>query len=215
MHTKINADHPIGGNTMWAAAAGGPGADIWRIYGKCGDPNANARKKAGSTPLQKALRYPDLAIAEMTSASLLSNDTHPNTPLNADLPPLHIAAERGSFTLVEMLIRLGAEVDQKDQQGRRATQVAAHFGHQWVFELLTHHEQTTMSILCGFMLGAMYCLWPFQQDTTPDELDIKRKVFTHVMPQSIDGAVGLAVLVFVGSASTVLGLDRVSRKLHH
>ena len=81
--------------------------------------------------------------------------------------------------------------------------------------LLTHHEQTSMSILCGFMLGAMYCLWPFQQDTTPDELDIKRKVFTHVMPQSIDGAVGLTVLVFVGSASTVLGLDRVSRKLHH
>lgn len=139
--TKINADHPIGGNTMWAAAAGGPGADIWRVYAKCGDPNANARKEAGSTPLQKALRYPDLAIAEMTSASLLSNDTHPNTPLNADLPPLHIAAERGSFTLVEMLIRLGAEVDQKDQQGRHAVQVAAHFGHQSVFELLTHHQQ--------------------------------------------------------------------------
>ncbi len=83
--------------------------------------------------------------------------------------------------------------------------------------LLTHHEQTTMSILCGFMLGAMYCLWPFQQDTTPDEPDTKRKVFVHFMPKQFDESVQLAGTVFVASAAIILGLDRIShkRKKHH
>ncbi|MEZ6040886.1 MAG: DUF368 domain-containing protein [Planctomycetaceae bacterium] len=83
--------------------------------------------------------------------------------------------------------------------------------------LLTHHEQLTMAILCGFMLGAMYCLWPFQKDTTPDETDTKRKVFVHVAPSESGSSSGLAGLLFVGSAGLVLGLDRIGtnmRKKH-
>ncbi len=78
--------------------------------------------------------------------------------------------------------------------------------------LLTHHEQTTMAVLCGFMLGAMYCLWPFQQDITPDELDMKRKVFAHFMPQRFDASVGMAALLFTFSAAAVLVLDRLSKR---
>jgi ankyrin repeat protein len=138
---RINADHPVGGSTMWAAAAGGAGSDIWRVYAKCGDPNSNPRRKKGSTPLQQSLRYADLPTAEMTAATLLSNAAHPDPPPNADLPPLHIAAERGSFELVEMLIRSGADVNRKDQNGIRAGQLAEKNGHERVWELLSHHRQ--------------------------------------------------------------------------
>ncbi len=114
---QINADHPLGGSTMWAAAAGGAGTNIWRIYAKSGDPNHLARGEKGSSPLQKALRFSELNTAELTAATLLSNNTNPNPIPNTDKPPLHIAAERGSIEMVEMLIRLGAEVDRRDSDG--------------------------------------------------------------------------------------------------
>ena len=53
--SQINADHPIGGTVMWAAAAGGAGKDIWRVYANGGHPNRNTKQETGSTPLQKAL----------------------------------------------------------------------------------------------------------------------------------------------------------------
>jgi ankyrin repeat protein len=138
---KVNADHPIGGTAMWAAAAGGAGSSIWRIYSKCGEPDANPRASGGSTPLQQALRYPDLATAELTAATLIGNNADPNPPANADLPPLHIAAERGSAELVEMLIRLGADVHRTDHKGRTAAQVADRTGQEHVWQLLQEHQQ--------------------------------------------------------------------------
>jgi ankyrin repeat protein len=137
----VNADHPIGGTAMWAAAAGGAGTNIWRVYANGGYPNLNPRQANGSTPLQKALTYPDLKTAEMTAASLLSNNADPNTAINADQPALHLAASRGSLELTEMLVRLGAEVDSKNKEGKTAAQVAEYFGHQSVFELLKNNEQ--------------------------------------------------------------------------
>lgn len=137
---QINADHPLGGSTMWAAAAGGAGTNIWRIYAKSGDPNHLARGNKGSSPLQKALRFSDLNTAELTAASLLSNNTDPNPISNTDKPPLHIAAERGSIEMVEMLIRLGAEVDRRDGEGKRAIELAEAFGHQATWELLDNHK---------------------------------------------------------------------------
>lgn len=137
---QINADHPLGGSTMWAAAAGGAGTNIWRIYAKSGDPNHLARGEKGSSPLQKALRFSDLNTAELTAATLLSNNTNPNPIPNTDKPPLHIAAERGSIEMVEMLIRLGAEVDRRDNDGKRAIQLAETFGHRATWELLDNHK---------------------------------------------------------------------------
>ena len=138
---RINADHPIGGTLMWVAAAGGAGKDIWRVYANCGNPDSNPRKEAGSTPLQKALGYPDLKIAELTAATLLSNNADPNPLPNAEQPPLHMAAARGSFEIVEMLVRLGAEVNAKNQDGRTAAQLADYYGHKPSFDLLSNHEQ--------------------------------------------------------------------------
>lgn len=141
MANRVNADHPIGGTAMWAAAAGGAGSNIWRVYAQCGDPNVHPRGAAGSSPLQKALLYRDLPTAELTAATLLGNGTDPNPPANIVAPPLHIAAQRGSFELVEMLIRQGAEVKQKDARGKTARQLADEAGHEKVFDLLKRHKK--------------------------------------------------------------------------
>lgn len=178
--SQVNANHPIGGSLMWAAAAGGAGKDIWRVYAKCGNPNGNPRKELGSTPLQKALLYSDLKIAELTAASLLSNDTNPNPLPNAEKPPLHIAAERGSLEMVEMLIRLGADVNIKDKKGRNAAQLADYSGQKLVFELLKNHEQiprTCRTSRTAFdMEGNPY--------TIPDMSDIPLYLRSKVVGQS-------------------------------
>ena len=137
----VNADHAIGGSVIWAAAAGGVGSDIWHVYANCADPNLNTRDTNGTTPLQKALRFHQLAAAEITAATLLSNDANPNPKLNADLPPLHIAAQRGSYVLTEMLIRLGADVSARDQNGKLARTLAEEAGHKDIWELITHHTR--------------------------------------------------------------------------
>lgn len=137
---RVNAQHPMGGCAMWAAAAGGAGADIWRVYAKCGDPNCIDEDKSATTPLQKALRFPDLPVAEMTAAALLSNQADPNKSMAGDRPPLHIAAERGSLDLVEMLIRLGADVRRRDKNGRSALNLAEQEGRQDAWKLLSNHQ---------------------------------------------------------------------------
>jgi len=143
---RINSDHPVGGTALWAAAAGGAGTKVWRVYGYCGDPNINPRKEKGTTPVQKALRYPNLSVAELTVAAMVSNDADVNPAPNADMPPLHIAAERGSYAIVELLIRLGADVNYTNQWGRTALQVAEYHGQEAVAELL--RNSTSIPLTC-------------------------------------------------------------------
>lgn len=133
---QVNADHPIGGTTMHAAAIGGAGTNIWHVYAAGGWPNENPRRIQGTTPLQAALRYRDLAVAELTAATLLGNDADPNPLLNAEPPPLHMAAERGSLELVEMLIHFGADINARDAQGRRAVEYAERASQQDVLAML-------------------------------------------------------------------------------
>lgn len=104
----VDEHHPIGGSAMVAAALGGAGADMWRIYAATGHPD---RLTGEVTALQAALRYDDLATAELTAATLLGNDADPDLAGPGDLAPLAIADERGSTELVEMLVRLGASTD--------------------------------------------------------------------------------------------------------
>lgn len=134
---RVNAHHPIGGTTMFAAATGGAGSDIWRIYAQSGDPN---RSTGNSAPLQGALRYRDLATAELTAATLLGNAADPDGSSRDPERPLHIAAARGSSELVEMLVRLGADVTATDSAGRTAADVAQRAGHGAVHARLVDHD---------------------------------------------------------------------------
>ncbi|MFY9252563.1 MAG: DUF368 domain-containing protein [Fuerstiella sp.] len=78
--------------------------------------------------------------------------------------------------------------------------------------LLSTHHDSTMAVLCGFMLGSLYKLWPFQKDTTPEIVKFKDKVFQNFMPDSVSGhVVGAVVLCIVGIA-VVLALDAVSNR---
>ncbi len=78
--------------------------------------------------------------------------------------------------------------------------------------LLTHHHALTMSLLCGFMLGALRKLWPFQRDLTPEIEKFKHKQFELVWPESLDGPC-LAVLLAAGLAiAGVLATDWFVRR---
>lgn len=138
---RVNGNHPIGGTAMYAAAAGGVGADMWRVYAVDGDPSLVPSAASGASPLQRALRVPDVAIAELTAGALLSNDADPNPASRADDPPLHVAAARGSAVMVEMLVRLGARHDALDREGRSAEEVAVAAGHREVAEMLARHAE--------------------------------------------------------------------------
>ena len=75
--------------------------------------------------------------------------------------------------------------------------------------LLKQHHDGTMAVLCGFMIGSLYKLWPFQRDLTPDE-KFKHKTFEPFVPD-ITSEVWLAILLCVCGVVAVLSLDFVSR----
>ena len=78
-------------------------------------------------------------------------------------------------------------------------------------KLLARHHDSTIAVLCGFMLGSLYRLWPFQRDLTP-ELEFKHKAFEHFVPASLSGDVWLAVFTAVIAAAVVLALDVVAQR---
>jgi ankyrin repeat protein len=114
---------------------------MWRIYAVDGDPSLVPADASGASPLQRALRVPDVATAEMTAGALLSNDADANPTSRADDPPLHVAAARGSAVMVEMLIRRGARHDALDREGRSAEEVAVAGGHREVAAMLARHTE--------------------------------------------------------------------------
>lgn len=136
-----NDDHPLGGGAMYAAALGGAGADIWRVYTVGGLPDANPRGADGFTALRAAFDHPDLATAEMTAAALLGNGADPDAPQRDGDSPLHAAARRGSRELVEMLVRKGARVEARNRAGETPLELADAAGHRTVAELLRRHRE--------------------------------------------------------------------------
>lgn len=85
--------------------------------------------------------------------------------------------------------------------------------------LLGRHESETMSVLCGFMLGSLYRLWPFQRDVTPMAEKFKHKTFEHIRLNEVpfDTRFWLTLGVGVVACGFVLLLDRathVSEQTH-
>ncbi|MCA9120469.1 MAG: DUF368 domain-containing protein [Planctomycetaceae bacterium] len=73
--------------------------------------------------------------------------------------------------------------------------------------LLSHHHATTMSLLCGFMFGALRKLWPFQKDTAPDIEKFKEKTFEVFLPQQFDGQVFAVCAAALIAAGVVFAVD--------
>lgn len=76
--------------------------------------------------------------------------------------------------------------------------------------LLAKHHDPTMAMLCGFMIGSLYKLWPFQRDLTPDQR-FKFKEFKHYLPE-LSGEVWLAILMCVAGFVLVIGLEALGRR---
>lgn len=72
--------------------------------------------------------------------------------------------------------------------------------------LLFRYHDSTMAVLCGFMVGSLYRLWPFQREVGFAE-KFKYKVFEHYLPESFGGSEWTAVLLFALGTAVVLGLD--------
>jgi ankyrin repeat protein len=135
----VNQLHPVGGNAMVAAALGGAGSQAWQVMQFGG--SSNLRAPDGFTAVRAGLEYPDLATAELTVATLLGNGGDPNAAQAGGSSPLHAAAARGSVELVEMLIRKGAIVDARDEQGRTPLALAEERGHAATAERLRRHAE--------------------------------------------------------------------------
>jgi putative membrane protein len=76
--------------------------------------------------------------------------------------------------------------------------------------LLARHESLTMAVLCGFMLGSLKKIWPFQIDTKPQE-EFTMKVFKYVWPAEYDMQFALVVLIAIAAMAGVFALDWWSR----
>ncbi len=79
--------------------------------------------------------------------------------------------------------------------------------------LLKHYHQVTMALLCGFMIGALPQLWPFQQDLTPEIVEFKHKTFQPVWPDASDPHVLAATSIALAAMLLVLIVDGYGRTL--
>lgn len=80
--------------------------------------------------------------------------------------------------------------------------------------LLSSHGSQTIAVLCGFMAGSLYKIWPFQQDMTPDVEQFKHKIFQPVPLTEIawDGVFATTFLAMLMAAAAVILLDRFRRR---
>ena len=79
--------------------------------------------------------------------------------------------------------------------------------------LLVHHRSVTMAVLCGFMLGALNKIWPFQQNLDPTIEKVKHRKYENVWPidwntNEVFGCIAVGVLALVA----VLALHTITRK---
>lgn len=83
--------------------------------------------------------------------------------------------------------------------------------------LLVRFEPQTMSLLCGFMIGSLWKIWPFKRLIAPtgvdtSEIPFKEKRLDNVWPDLSDQRVWLTLLLALLAFAFVFALDYVSRR---
>ena len=75
--------------------------------------------------------------------------------------------------------------------------------------LLARYESPMMALLCGFMIGSLRKLWPFQKDMTPEVMEFKHKIYRNLpLRDVLDSSDLLPVICLVIlAAGLVLTLD--------
>ncbi|MEO1994503.1 MAG: DUF368 domain-containing protein [Planctomycetaceae bacterium] len=77
--------------------------------------------------------------------------------------------------------------------------------------LLARYSNTTMTVLCGFMIGSIRKLWPFKRDLDPLETKFRLKRFQNEWPSDFDQTVVTCLILAIAAGIFVLALDRVTR----
>ncbi|WP_197525694.1 DUF368 domain-containing protein [Pseudobythopirellula maris] len=79
--------------------------------------------------------------------------------------------------------------------------------------LLDRYSAPTLAVLCGFMIGSLYRLWPFQIDATPDVEEFKHKLFEPYLPGADESQLAVCVLTALACCAGVLLLDHWAGRL--
>ncbi len=77
--------------------------------------------------------------------------------------------------------------------------------------LLRHYHSVTLSLLCGFMFGALPKIWPFQRDLTPEIERFKSKRFEPIWPEGVDGQTLATLGMMIAMVVLVLVVDGIGR----
>ena len=78
--------------------------------------------------------------------------------------------------------------------------------------LLARYWTPTMAVLCGFMVGSLYRVWPLQTDTTPAVEEFKKKVFQPIWPETWTSEVGACLAIAAACFVAVLVIDKIASR---
>ncbi len=78
--------------------------------------------------------------------------------------------------------------------------------------LLANQRAATMAVLCGFMIGALRKVWPFQSDVSPPGAEsLKEKVYESRLPVAGDPVATIVIAALLAMAA-VLIIDQIARR---
>ena len=98
----------------------------------------------GETPLYESLICREEGRVIDIVRRLLEHGADPNIRTN-HATPLHQASSHGLLEAARLLLRYGAKVDEKDEDGKTPLQVAASKGHDEITKLLVEHGAVSQS----------------------------------------------------------------------
>lgn len=73
--------------------------------------------------------------------------------------------------------------------------------------LLVRWHNLTMAVLCGFMLGSLRRIWPFQHDLTPEVEKLSHKSYENYVPAGFNGEALWCVAIAAFALATVLLIE--------
>jgi hypothetical protein len=125
-----------GETALHAAAATGQSGIVKDLVHAGADVNA-AEWRLGETPMLTAFRRAPTAPLDEIMVALIDAGANVTTASRDGTTPLHGASARRRPVLVELLIRKGARLDAKDQNGLTPADISRDRGHTELMDLLT------------------------------------------------------------------------------
>lgn len=100
------------------------------------EPDVSSDNTMRVTPLHSAAAQGDSKVALRICRMLLARGADPNLAQAGGWRPVHQAAAHGNLALVELLVRHGADVEPRSEDGRTPLSMAREAGHDEVVRFL-------------------------------------------------------------------------------